>query len=163
MNNAIPILGQKKKTMCPHCGMHSHPFTTKCDYNALRSRVERLSEQVNMMGPLLQANKEATDLANMFRKIAKDSAMAIAICETTVKEFPNGDEIWKKFQERLEKEWPTLSQGTEEKANLSNQKNTIQNETENSSSTEETTGGETSAESSSHTTQSATPVAQNLQ
>lgn len=156
MNSNIHILGQKK--ICKTCGRPAHPFTTKCNYNDLVKRIELLVEANSLIPGLLEANKEAVGTANMFRKIAKDSAKAISICEQVVMQFGIGKVIWTKFQKELEKAWPTSAQDTEEILKDSNPKNTIQNETENKPCTEETTPGEDTAQDSSQSTTNATPA-----
>lgn len=94
---AIPILG-KKPRLCNICGKNYHPFDVRCAYGNL---VERVRQLLHANAAILATNKEVTELANTYQKLAKDTAMALVICEKTVMEFENGTQIWKRFQEKL--------------------------------------------------------------
>ena len=156
MDSNIPIIGQKKRA-CGTCGK-VHPFA-KCRYEDLISRIGKLSAANQAIPSLFEANKELTTLANTFRVMAKDSAMALLICEKAVMEFDNGPNVWARFQERLEKEWPqTSSQGTGETQDLSSQESTTPNETGSKLSTETILTGDPTAQDSSQLTNAAMRV-----
>lgn len=149
MNSEIPIIG-KKKEFCKICGMHKHPFNTRCDYNQLVGRIKLLSDTNAMIPGILAANKEATEVATALQILAKQTSSALLLCEKTVLEFENGPKIWKKFQERLEEAWAkgTFNQGTEEAQASSSPRNTTQSEIGSKPSIAGTVNGETTAPSS---------------
>lgn len=164
MNNdsGIPILGRKK--ICRICGESSHPFTTKCNYNTLVKRIQLLAEANDLIPSLLAANDKLTQAANNFRRLAKDSATVITVCESTVKEFDNGEHIWARFLERLEKEWPqTSSLDIDENLLRSNQEPTSLTKTNGTVSTSETAPGTTTEQDSSPLIPGATPAESPLQ
>lgn len=101
-HDAIPILGKPK--FCDTCGKRAHPFNTKCGYADLVERVSKLLEANRAIPAILQANVEAVETANTFRRLANGASRAVLLCEKTVMEFDNGTQIWKRFQERLEEE-----------------------------------------------------------
>lgn len=150
----IPIIGQKKKA-CVSCGK-IHPFA-KCRYEDLISMVAHLVQANQMIPGLIQANTEVTALANTFRTMAKDSAMAIIIAEKVVMKYENGPNIWKDFQETLEREWPKAitNQDTTETQDLSSPENTIQSETGSKPCTETILNGDPTAPDSSQLTNAA--------
>lgn len=146
-NPAIPIIGAKKKTTCTFCARPSHPFTTKCNYNDLTSRIKNLLDRNALLPELIRQNKELVEMGVTFQTQFDNISKALLICEKTVMEFENGPNIWKRFQERLDKElWvKTLSPGTGESQQPSSPKSTTQSETESKPSTGETQAGETTA------------------
>lgn len=159
MNEPVHILGQNKKTICRICGKFSHPFTTKCNYNDLVSRIDNLLNANSAIPHILEANVEATDLANTFRVLAQDTSRALGLCEEVILEFDNGPIIWARFKERLEKKWPkTSALATEENQKASSPKSTTPSETESNRCIEGTPPGETTAPDSSQSTPSAMPV-----
>lgn len=158
-DGTIPILG-KKPRLCNICGKNYHPFDVRCVYGNLVERIRQLLHANAAIPGILATNKEVTELANTYQKLAKDTAMALVICEKTVMEFENGTQIWKRFQEKLaEAGWQKISlPDTDVPPAVSNPESTIPNETESKQCTGEIQPGETTAPDSSPSTDAATPV-----
>jgi len=141
MNSVFPM--NRKSGLCEICN-EPHPIQNKCGYDAMVRRITKLLEANRLIPSILEANKELTDLANMFKTMANDSAKALAIAEKAAMEFDNGTQVWKRFQEKLEEAWQareTLNQGTATQENL-NQESIILNEKGNKISTVGTPSGE---------------------
>ena len=119
----LHILGQPKKKICEYCGRHAHPFTTKCQHNDLTSRIRNLLDRNALMPQLIEQNKELREMALTFEAQFDNIAKTLLLCEQVVMEEPNGKDIWNKFTDRMEKQWPkkTSSPGTEEITKNSNQ------------------------------------------
>ncbi len=158
-NGAIPILG-KKPRHCNICGKNYHPFDVRCVYGHLVERIKSLLEANSAIPGILATNTEVTDLANTYKKLAQDTAMALVICEKAVMEFENGTQVWKRFQERLQEigcQKVSLP-ATDATQEASSQKSTTPSETESKPCTEETTPGESIAPGSSQKMDGVTPV-----
>lgn len=151
MNNAIPIIGTKQKSVCRHCGRPSHPFTTKCNYNDLLAKIEKLTQANSIIPSIMQANSETTKIANTFRVVAENTAKAIVLLEEMVREQPNGEELWESFKVRLGDKWEAVTsvQGIGENTSPLSPESTIQSVTESKPSTDQTAPGETTAPDSS--------------
>lgn len=132
----------KSADICNICG-EAHAIQNRCSYDALTRRIVKLLETNKHVPSLMQANVEATDLANTFKHMAQDAAKALVICEKAVMEFDNGPQIWTRFQERLEQEWPktkeTSNPDTEQQLSLP--ESTTPSETENKPCTGEIVPG----------------------
>lgn len=154
MTSVFPINSGAK--ICEICG-EAHAIQNRCSYDALTRRVAKLLQANKYVPALMEANKEATVLAETFRKLANDSAKAILICEKAVMSFPNGTEIWAHFQKKLEEAWPkeSTNQDTEGKASA---ELSTSNETENKKCTEATPHGENTVRDFSPLILNATPA-----
>jgi hypothetical protein len=153
-DSSIPIIGQKKPRFCKICAKNAHPFTTKCQYNALVERIEQLIATNSFGSDTLQ---KVTIAADTFRQIALDTAKAMEVCERTIMSLPNGEEIWTKVTKNLEEVWEKTSPpGIEETAENSSPGNTTQSEKENKISIAQTPPGESTANVSSELIRNAT-------
>lgn len=157
MDSNILVLDKKIKKVCEFCGRYAHPFTTKCNYTDLTSRIRNLLDRNAMLPELIQHNRELSQMALTFQTQFDNITKAMTLIEEVVLGYPNGQEIWGKFQERLGEIWPEISsQDTIEKQNSSSPESTTQSETESKPCIAGMTPGENIALDSLVQTQGAT-------
>lgn len=145
MSNILVDLQDRKGKPCHLCN-EMHIPQNRCRFEALASKIVRLTEANSLIPGLLASNKEATDLAENFRELLKRADQAHSILMEVLAE--NGDlglQIGNTYLERLN-EWAnqSTSQGTSEKIHPSSPESSTPNESEAKPSTEETTSGESS-------------------
>lgn len=148
MTNLITDLASRKGKPCHICG-EKHIPQNRCRFEAMASKIARLTEANGLIPQILNHNKEATDLATHFRSLLKKADEAHAILMGVLEQHGEiGAKIRNEYLGELDK-WASEStnQDTTEQLELSSQENLTQQEmqTENSMSQK---SGEDSPENS---------------
>jgi hypothetical protein len=139
MSNVLVDLADRKGKPCITCG-EMHIIQNRCRHEVLVRRIAGLQEANGCIPSLLQANKEATDVAKCFQGLIKkaDEAHTILMGILTKHGEP-GEAIKTEYLEELDK-WhkETLSQDTEQPTQ--DTESSISKETEDKLSTKQMSG-----------------------
>lgn len=135
---------------CKYCGVE-HSRIVNCERSDLKAAIlgirKVLKEGFDSYQELLKTNEEIVGTANGYRRLASQTAKAIAIIEATIKEEIGGQSIWERCESAMEKLWVSQpsSQNTEQP---NSNESTIQSEEKSKQCIEETPSGETTEQSS---------------
>lgn len=139
-NNGVIDFGNIQRP-CSMCGSMHNP-RAKCSFQDLAARITVLLDANRTIPSLLEANKQAVDLANQFHSIVKQAGAAHDIILKLLGEHGEiGIQIRDEFIRRLD-EWvkEISSQDTKDQLKMDIE-NSTSNETKDKSSTGETMTG----------------------
>lgn len=96
------LLDRKNGAPCPVCGV-IHMITNPCGRPEMTARIQKLLEATAMIPAILQANKEATTLAEGFRHIVKKADEAHGLLIDVLNGHGDiGKQILQEYLERLD-------------------------------------------------------------